>query len=675
MRKILAIISMLPTLFFVTSAYAEYECEVNVNIETLPVTSTNVGAGFHGSRWWSEQGIVWSKNFPEFTTSGIDTFGLESIVLGVNPNTFLPGQLNDVPTRVENCMLKAAEQVFGNLEQKYSYEGQLIGYTATDESLFIELLSKTTNPNIEYGYCSGAQSGLPLKFSARKISNKNKWHHEYSIIYPKSNKMEGGFCKQYFESPCPMPIPDSDSTGVVEDDLSGDAIDDLFEPDSSFADDTPAPDSSSVPEEPVAPPCVLAPYNLQGLHALSTSHNAVTVWQDTGFQIGIPTRRLKIGDFTGDGRDDILLPTDGTVISFSPSSTFHKNCSGYRAELTGNTVPTGSSLGITIPNSLNRTPFCVNSDDLPINENALKIADINGSTAKEIINVSNAQWSYFKPDTGQWAPITQAKQTVVTYLPQSGQSDSSVTLPKPASYWTQLDAKRINPDFVDFGIFYLDRKEDAFLVYDNKWWVNNNASSKWEMTADLNNIVPEATTGAVIGDKSGSNSGKMASSTKQVKSKRIVNPVTKQSTKPMISATSIKDPQESAVPLNFAKVLGKATNLKLADFTGDGITDVFVSVSGRWILFPSAGHQYRILRHSNKSLSEVQFGDFNGDGVMDVFEKNDDQWHYYSKGEGQPKTLQSSTQDVQDLRPFNGDTDAKSDILSSTFVIPNDWNF
>lgn len=96
----------------------------------------------------------------------------------------------------------------------------------------------------------------------------------------------------------------------------------------------------------------------------------------------------------------------------------------------------------------------------------------------------------------------------MTYLPQSGQSDASVTLPKPASYWTQLDAKRINPDFVDFGIFYLDRKEDAFLVYDNKWWVNNNASSKWEMTADLNNIMPETTSDAVIGDKSGATSGK-----------------------------------------------------------------------------------------------------------------------------------------------------------------------
>ena len=173
----------------------------------------------------------------------------------------------------------------------------------------------------------------------------------------------------------------------------------------------------------------------------------------------------------------------------------------------------------------------------------------------------------------------------------------------------------------------------------------------------------------------GLHQGNIDSTIKQLKTKRRVTAVTKKSIKPVITATSIKDPQEPSVPLNFAKVLGKATNLKLADFTGDGITDVFVSVSGRWVLFPSAGHQYRILRHSNNLLSELQFGDFNGDGVMDVFEKDGDQWRYYSKGEGQPITLQSSSQDTQDLRPFFGDTDSKSDILSSTFVIPDGWSF
>jgi FG-GAP-like repeat len=108
----------------------------------------------------------------------------------------------------------------------------------------------------------------------------------------------------------------------------------------------------------------------------------------------------------------------------------------------------------------------------------------------------------------------------------------------------------------------------------------------------------------------------------------------------------------------------------LIDFNGNGITDLFTSANGKWMVMYDAKGKWTEINNSGEKLSELRFGDIDGDKKTDVMYVNSDhrlqvsfggtgRWKDYSNVEG----LNYPTGNYNGVRvgDFNGD--GKTDII------------
>jgi hypothetical protein len=110
---------------------------------------------------------------------------------------------------------------------------------------------------------------------------------------------------------------------------------------------------------------------------------------------------------------------------------------------------------------------------------------------------------------------------------------------------------------------------------------------------------------------------------------------------------------------------GEAIVDGMIDFNGNGITDLFTSANGKWLVMYDAKGKWKEINSSRVPLNELRFGDVDGDKKTDVMCVNADhrlqvslggtaRWDDYSNVEG----LNSQNARVGD---FNGD--GKTDII------------
>ena len=98
-------------------------------------------------------------------------------------------------------------------------------------------------------------------------------------------------------------------------------------------------------------------------------------------------------------------------------------------------------------------------------------------------------------------------------------------------------------------------------------------------------------------------------------------------------------------------------NLVVADFDGNGQSDVLYISNGRWRISYDGKGAWKQVNKSNVDRSNLGFGDFNGDGKMDVFYGNGKQWHVSYGATTGWQYLNKSGLRAGDLRfgDFNGD--------------------
>ena len=113
-------------------------------------------------------------------------------------------------------------------------------------------------------------------------------------------------------------------------------------------------------------------------------------------------------------------------------------------------------------------------------------------------------------------------------------------------------------------------------------------------------------------------------------------------------------------------------DLRLGDFDGDGLSDLFTATGSDW-RYSSAGQQpWQILQNSNVPLGELAFGDFDGDGKTDVFTATGTDWRFSSAGTQPWQVLQSSNLPLDSLAFGDFDGDGKTDVFT---VSGSRWMF
>lgn len=105
-------------------------------------------------------------------------------------------------------------------------------------------------------------------------------------------------------------------------------------------------------------------------------------------------------------------------------------------------------------------------------------------------------------------------------------------------------------------------------------------------------------------------------------------------------------------------------DLRLGDFNGDGISDVFTATGTDWRYSSEGQSAWQVLQNSTLPLSELAFGDFDGDGVTDVFDANGSQWRFSSAGTQPWQVLQSSNLLLNSLAFGDFDGDGVTDVFT-----------
>jgi len=107
----------------------------------------------------------------------------------------------------------------------------------------------------------------------------------------------------------------------------------------------------------------------------------------------------------------------------------------------------------------------------------------------------------------------------------------------------------------------------------------------------------------------------------------------------------------------------RAPELRVGDFDGDGRADVFRTYGGRWRVSLGGSTGWQDWNGSNLPLSRLRFGDFDGDGRTDVFYANGQRWRYSRGGRSGWDDLARSTTRESDLRFGDFDGDGRTDVL------------
>jgi len=110
-------------------------------------------------------------------------------------------------------------------------------------------------------------------------------------------------------------------------------------------------------------------------------------------------------------------------------------------------------------------------------------------------------------------------------------------------------------------------------------------------------------------------------------------------------------------------------NLRFHDFDGDGGTDVFVSSAGNWYVSYNAQSNWTYLASSDYSIDSLRFGDFDGNGISDVFVSHG-HWFVRYGASGSWTQINTSAIAVTELAFADVDADGRTDVMRSTGT---DW--
>ncbi len=89
-------------------------------------------------------------------------------------------------------------------------------------------------------------------------------------------------------------------------------------------------------------------------------------------------------------------------------------------------------------------------------------------------------------------------------------------------------------------------------------------------------------------------------------------------------------PKGRLIEINSSTTTSSAA-LRIADFDGDGRSDVFTIENGTWKISFGGTTRWKTVGRGTYSMHSLRFGDFNGDGRADIFYANDGAWnvHYF----------------------------------------------
>lgn len=657
---------------FSVPAYADFNCEVYITQEAGAIRAPNVGTL-----------KVYSQDVPHFRTSGSAKFKKNSYAQWLEFVPLLGPIIIEVqfPTRAQKCMKQAMEQTFSSDD-------------ATSQ-IFDLILSGQADINAKTKFCTAGKSmavgagghmenGFTFKFKARKVTNRSDWlFRELDVHPPKS------YCSRFYEPSCFGEVPnDADTAEPWGGESLMDSTDDLWnDNDSSGAVDSPA--DVTLPDAPPPPPpteyCEPKPFTLLTPRKFSTSVGGTEAWS-TGNSSGTynSINKFVLADFSGEGFSDYF---DTAIIrSFVPSTEFKESCVARQP----NRPRRGFGMLNTGP-AFNNVISCLPTTDRGGDSKRFKLFNVDNQPTK-LMKIEGGNWSTYETVTETWSNQFPHGTTALTYDPRAFIPSSVATIPANLSQYKQrLRDAAGRSDNLAFGDFFGDGHDDAFVVYDNKWWVSNDLTGPWIILADLNNLtnVPvelELAEKAVkiIGGQTevdvkekpflkknaeiDTRNKEMAPiSPRQLYSLKDSHDLTKGKNKSGlklksgIQASSLGD----AIRKSFGNSVLSTRNLHIADFTGDGIDDVFVTFEDAWYIFESGGGRYKRLRPSTNTITSVKFGDFNGDGQMDVYEKSGNQIRYYASGKGQAQNLQTSQNDLAEIHTIDHKIYSKSGLFTA----------
>ena len=108
------------------------------------------------------------------------------------------------------------------------------------------------------------------------------------------------------------------------------------------------------------------------------------------------------------------------------------------------------------------------------------------------------------------------------------------------------------------------------------------------------------------------------------------------------------------------------SRLALADFDGNGRSDVFMATGSKWQKVTDGVGRWSDLIASSATLDQLRFGDFDGDGKDDVFTVSGGAWRVSSSGDTPWRELRTAPETLAELRFGDFDGDGKEDVFTAT---------
>ncbi|WP_025666930.1 FG-GAP repeat domain-containing protein [Aquimarina megaterium] len=110
-------------------------------------------------------------------------------------------------------------------------------------------------------------------------------------------------------------------------------------------------------------------------------------------------------------------------------------------------------------------------------------------------------------------------------------------------------------------------------------------------------------------------------------------------------------------------------NLKIADFNGDGKTDIFSTTGNDWQIAYSPIVGWEKVNYSpSYNLTNLKFGDFDGDGKTDTFKSNGTNWSISKGAKTTWIEIGSSDYDLSQLLTGNFNSNITTDVFVSNEV-------
>lgn len=682
------------------TAWADYNCNVKINLENISDNSTLFPF------------TSWSKDVPDFRTSGMAKFAYQVYPGWVDFVPLGPVAMdisNAIPSRTQKCMNEAMKQVFSS---------------ASSTSLILdEILAEQGDINAKGKYCTQPQvmepgeggqmsgrAGFKFKFSAQKVLNRNNWRHEYATIYPPKS-----FCASYYEPSCFGEVEDEPFEAEVEE-FNGDYIENAFEdpptPEEQWEEQQANAEEAANSTPPPTEYCTAKPWQPLTGKTIKFSQNGTSAWQSSSTSTFNDISKYVSDDFAGKGRDQYFDRANGIIWSPIPDPSFLSSCPSPSQTPQGNgpfgfghphhNNPNGGfgSFGASAPKKI---VYCIAKNKRPNDIERYKRAHLDGSKASIIVGDIGV-WKQFNPQTQDWDVRAIPTMKTIKYDPRSGVTSAIGSMPANlTAYKAGLKSAASHSKKLAFGDFFGDGKDDAFVIYDNKWWVSNDLTAPWVVVADFATIRPrglisisdsktEIEAGAGVHElatkskkatkttaKTSMSAPKNSVAKQKPSTQRAVNSrakpaklksvnAAKAEQKAGLKAGNLQIVEQSASAQNIPKLadrLKDVRNLHIADFNGDGIDDIFVDFLGDWYVFGKAGRSYRVLKHAPTQIKDLKFADMNGDNKIDVIEKTGNQLRYYSHGSGQTVNLISTAQPLEKLIFGDYLGDGKADILTA----------